>query len=200
MMIISTEKLRLRKILINFDAYMKINRTALDIGVYSNVILSIKGGGMEMHLSVSEVSETLGISKDTLRYYDRLELVSPNRGNNQYRYYSESNILDLQYIEVMKYVGFTLKDIKKILSNMRNCSGQDLENIKVLVSYQADRIKQSIQVYKNIMELMSEAEKLLINKESPIHSLQIQKLVQQVFADLKRNDERKIYENSDSKW
>ena len=100
----------------------------------------------------------------------------------------------------MKYVVFTLKDIKKILSNMRNCSGQDLENIKVLVSYQADRIKQSIQVYKNIMELMSEAEKLLINKESPIHSLQIQKLVQQVFADLKRNDERKIYENSDSKW
>ena len=161
---------------------------------------SMKGGEMEMHLSVSEVSETLGISKDTLRYYDRLELVSPNRGNNQYRYYSESDILDLQYIEVMKYVGFTLKDIKKILSNMRNCSGQDLEKTKVLVSYQADRIKQSIQVYKNIMELMSEAEKLLINKESPIHSLQIQELVQQVFADLKRNDERKIYENSDSKW
>lgn len=138
-----------------------------------------------MHLTISEVSKTLGISKDTLRYYDKLELVCPKRNDNRYRTYSDSELLDLQYIEVMKYVGFSLKDIKQILMNMHQCTGQDLEDTKALLTIHANQIKKSIEINKNILNLLFTAQDLMNKKESPLHSLEIQKSVQSVFEDLR---------------
>lgn len=156
----------------------------VDIRVYSNVIISKKGGN-KMNLSISEVSKLLDISKDTLRYYDQLSLVSPNRNENKYRYYTQANILELQYIEVMKYVGFSLKEIKQILMNMNRCTGIDLQDTKQLVENQINHIKKTIKVYEDILKLMNNANELLDMKESPIHSSQIQYKVREVFKQLK---------------
>ena len=69
----------------------------IDIGVNSNGNL-YAGGDLLKQYSIQQVSELLRIPKDTLRYYDKLGLVSPSRGENRYRYYIEQDILDLQYI------------------------------------------------------------------------------------------------------
>ncbi|MGE7826887.1 MerR family transcriptional regulator [Paenibacillus sp. NPDC093718] len=48
---------------------------------------------MEKLYSIQEVSQLLGISKDTLRYYDRIGIVSPSRENNRYRRYSKNDLI-----------------------------------------------------------------------------------------------------------
>lgn len=52
------------------------------------------------------------MSKDTLRYYDRIGLVSPVREGNQYRKYSRNDLIDVMNIQIMKYAGFSLDEIK----------------------------------------------------------------------------------------
>lgn len=67
---------------------------------------------MEKLYSIQEVSQILGMAKDTLRYYDRIGLVSPMRLENQYRRYSKKDLVDLMNIQIMQYADFTLEEIK----------------------------------------------------------------------------------------
>ncbi|MCJ8012239.1 MerR family transcriptional regulator [Paenibacillus sp. KQZ6P-2] len=67
---------------------------------------------MEKHYSIQEVSRILGIPKDTLRYYDRIGIVSPSREDNRYRRYSKNDLIDLMNIQIMQYADFSLDEIK----------------------------------------------------------------------------------------
>lgn len=67
---------------------------------------------MEKLHSIKEVSERLGITKDTLRYYDRIGVVSPSREDNRYRRYSKEDLIDLMNIQIMQYADFSLDEIK----------------------------------------------------------------------------------------
>lgn len=67
---------------------------------------------MEKLYSIQEVSRLLGIPKDTLRYYDRIGIVSPSREDNRYRKYSKNDLVDLMNIQIMQYADFSLDEIK----------------------------------------------------------------------------------------
>ncbi|WP_342480005.1 MerR family transcriptional regulator [Paenibacillus sp. FSL L8-0340] len=67
---------------------------------------------MEKQYSIKEVSRILGIPKDTLRYYDRIGIVSPSREHNSYRRYSKDDLVDLMNIQIMQYADFSLEEIK----------------------------------------------------------------------------------------
>ncbi|MDG0795177.1 MerR family transcriptional regulator [Cohnella ginsengisoli] len=69
--------------------------------------------------SIRQVSNLLCIPKDSLRYYDKLGLVSPKRGENNYRYYDDQDLIDLRYIEVMKFCGFSLSEIHELFQLKR---------------------------------------------------------------------------------
>ncbi|MBB6672077.1 MerR family transcriptional regulator [Cohnella nanjingensis] len=67
---------------------------------------------MEQLYSIQEVSRLLRIPKDTLRYYDRIGIVSPSREDNRYRRYSKNDLIDLMNIQIMQYADFSLDEIK----------------------------------------------------------------------------------------
>lgn len=67
---------------------------------------------MEKLYSIQDVSRMLGITKDTLRYYDRIGIVSPSREHNRYRRYSKDDLIDLMNIQIMQYADFSLDEIK----------------------------------------------------------------------------------------
>lgn len=63
---------------------------------------------------IGEVSKEYGIEIETLRYYDRIGLLTIERRKNN-RHYTEKDIKKLQNIMAMKEMMFTLEDIKKLL-------------------------------------------------------------------------------------
>lgn len=83
--------------------------------------------------SIQQVSEKLGITKQTLRYYETLRLVLPERGKNNYRCYTQKDINDLLYIQLMKYAGFSLEETGKVLYNKRNVMAEK-ESMKSTMS------------------------------------------------------------------
>lgn len=66
---------------------------------------------------VKDLSKVTGVSVQTLHHYDRIALLKPSvRLTNGYRLYSEADLLRLQQIIALKFFGFELSQIKKLLS------------------------------------------------------------------------------------
>lgn len=65
-----------------------------------------------------EFAEKASVSIRTLRYYDKVGLLSPSRYTEAgYRLYSDDDLLTLQQILALKFLGFSLKEIKACLSS-----------------------------------------------------------------------------------
>lgn len=65
---------------------------------------------------IGDVSNILHLSKDTLRYYDKLGLVTPRKDvNNNYRYYTTDDLVALTYVMLLKDLDISLADIKKMM-------------------------------------------------------------------------------------
>ena len=64
---------------------------------------------------IKKVSEISGVSVRTLHYYDEIGLLSPQKQENGYRYYSEEDMSFLQMILFYKFLGFSLKKIIELL-------------------------------------------------------------------------------------
>jgi len=67
------------------------------------------------HFSISEFAKYSLLTRDTLLHYDRIGLLQPAiRGENNYRYYSDSQISVATYIRTLQKLGMSLDDIKDL--------------------------------------------------------------------------------------
>lgn len=74
---------------------------------------------------VKEIAKLTDVSTQTLHHYDRIDLLKPSiRLSNNYRLYSEKDLLKLQQIIALKFFGFPLSQIKILLSEKANIKKQ----------------------------------------------------------------------------
>ncbi|MBC8120413.1 MAG: MerR family transcriptional regulator [Gemmatimonadaceae bacterium] len=75
---------------------------------------------------ISELSQKTGVSKDTIRFYEKagLDLNSKRRENN-YRHYDSEAVARLEFIKQGKALGFTLSEIKKVIHEWDTLSPGD---------------------------------------------------------------------------
>ncbi len=74
---------------------------------------------------VKELSQLTNVSVQTLHHYDRINLLKPSiRLPNNYRVYSEKDLIKLQQIIALKIFGFSLSQIKTLLSKPVNINDQ----------------------------------------------------------------------------
>jgi MerR family transcriptional regulator, thiopeptide resistance regulator len=73
-------------------------------------------GSDEKLFQAREFAELTGVTVRTLHHYDRLGLLKPSRYSRAgYRLYRESDIARLEQIVALKFIGFSLNEIKNIL-------------------------------------------------------------------------------------
>jgi DNA-binding transcriptional MerR regulator len=76
---------------------------------------------------IGELAKLFDISTDTLRHYDRIDLLKPdNNLSNDYRYYSLGNFFKLSRILFLKSLDISLGDIKKYMSNKNRSNLLDM--------------------------------------------------------------------------
>ena len=69
-----------------------------------------------MAYTVKKLSELSGVTVRTLHFYEEAGLLKPAYyGSNGYRYYEEKELLQLQQILFFKELGFSIKQISKVL-------------------------------------------------------------------------------------
>lgn len=68
-------------------------------------------------MRVQELATRAGVSGHAVRYYDRLGLLKPTRDpENRYRRFDEAAVRRLRFIRRAQGLGFSLSEVKKILS------------------------------------------------------------------------------------
>ena len=96
--------------------------------------------------TIKEVSQIMGLSAYTLRYYEKIGLLSfVKRDQNGVRQFSKSDLLTLNTIYRLKETGLSLAEIKhylKLISEGIDSVGER----KVLMEQHREKIKQQIQV------------------------------------------------------
>ncbi|HEX3010690.1 MAG TPA: MerR family transcriptional regulator [Syntrophomonadaceae bacterium] len=93
-----------------------------------------------MGYSVSKIARLAGISIRTLRYYDKIGLLSPTaRTPAGYRIYIQDDVEKLQQILFYKELGFPLAQIKEILDDLsfdrRNALKQHIRSLETKARY-----------------------------------------------------------------
>ena len=63
-------------------------------------------------MKIGEIAIATGISRDTLRFYEKRGLLRAQRGANGYRSYPPEAVDWLRYLRLAQTLGFTLKEIE----------------------------------------------------------------------------------------
>ncbi|RND62444.1 HTH-type transcriptional regulator AdhR [Lacticaseibacillus paracasei] len=62
-------------------------------------------------MNIRTCAQQSGVSKDTLRFYEKIGLIVPSRGENHYRDYTPDDVVKLQITRNLKAVGLSLNEI-----------------------------------------------------------------------------------------
>lgn len=84
---------------------------------------------------ISELSKKTGLSKDTIRFYEKMGLIAASdrqAGSRIYKKYSVETIERLLMINQGKGLGFTLNEIKQLLDEWGNNAIPKNEQIGII--------------------------------------------------------------------
>ncbi len=65
---------------------------------------------------IGELAKIVNVSIDTIRYYEKIELIPQPKRLNKYRSYDRSYIQQIGFIKKNKELGFSLDEINKLIS------------------------------------------------------------------------------------
>lgn len=65
-----------------------------------------------MHYTIGDFAKQVELSAYTLRYYEKLSLLTPSRSGNGRRCYSEQDLHWMAFIKRLKETGMSLKEIQ----------------------------------------------------------------------------------------
>lgn len=123
---------------------------------------------MDRYFSIGEMAKLYNISVETLRHYDRFDLLKPDYINEKtgYRYYSIKSFLKMDLIKRCKAIGLSLDEIKEIIDQYTSLESvlRIIKNQKEMIDnkiVELNEIKNSIVSLENSIE---EALDLGINK------------------------------------
>ena len=108
----------------------------------------------EKTYTIGELAAMAGITIRTLRHYDEIGLLTPEREENGYRIYSEEDANRLQEILAMRACHMSLTDIKSILQEPKAKAASKLINHIQSLKCKSDQISQAIQNSRNALALI----------------------------------------------
>jgi len=117
--------------------------------------------GTTKHFQVIEFAQLAGVTVRTLHHYDRIGLLKPSGYTDAgYRLYRQEDLIRLQQIVTLKFIGFSLTQIKNLL----NSNSFDL---RVALDQQRAIISEKRQQLDLAVRAIAKAQNLLETKEEP---------------------------------
>jgi len=110
---------------------------------------------------IGELSKRSGLSRDTIRFYEKMELIfvsNKDRRNNNYKEYSQDILVRLKIINRLKSFGFTLNECREILElvalNEATCHNL-YEKIEEKVVLMDEKIREMVKIRSMLLERSS---------------------------------------------
>lgn len=108
-------------------------------------------------LTIGKLAELTGVSTDTLRYYEKMNLVTGTaRSAAGYRLYTPDAVKIVRFIRGAKELGFTLDEIQKLLtlktSDQSTCA-EIMKHTETKISEAEKRISELKEIKKVLKQL-----------------------------------------------
>lgn len=102
-----------------------------------------------------EIAEKAGVNPETLRYYERKELIpAPPRSDGGFRLYDDDYVDRLRFIQRAKDLGFTLAEIKGLL-DLRVDEEATCQNVRARAKRKLDEVEEKIRDLQRIRKALS---------------------------------------------
>ena len=105
-------------------------------------------------MQISEVTDKTGLSAHTLRYYEKIGLITPvNRNTSGIRDYQENDIKRIEFIKCMRQAGIPLKTLNEYirLAEAGDCT---LEARKTILVQQREELLLKMQEMQETLDLL----------------------------------------------
>ena len=107
-----------------------------------------------IYLTIGQVSKQTNVNIETIRYYERLGLLpNPPRRPSGYRQYNENVVQRLHFIKKAKELGFSLKEIKELLS-LRISSKNSCAHVRRHAEIKIQDVEQKIKTLQKIKQAL----------------------------------------------
>ena len=109
------------------------------------------------HYSIGKLAEASGLSRDTLRYYERLGLLEGvDRDAGGRRVYAERHLSNLHFIRRAQSMGFSLEEIGKLLQFRRDprAAKRDVRELTRQKLALVEQQLQELELLRNEMALL----------------------------------------------
>ncbi len=144
---------------------------------------------MKDKFSIGELSKLFNISTDTLRHYDKIDLLKPEyEENNDYRYYSIRDFFKLSRILFFKNLDISLSEIKKYMGN------KNTNNLLSLLKKKEQEIDLKINRLVNLRKNIQTKLELLENIDGKLNQIIVKKIPQRMGAFIDVNNVESDYE------
>ncbi len=113
-------------------------------------------------MKISEVSQISRISIDTLRYYEKIDLLNPKRIGS-HRVYQDSDLETLKFIQILKESTFSLNEIHMLIKmdqqyltmdSVFQMHPSDIQSLRSLLSTKLSHIDQKIATLLDAQQLI----------------------------------------------
>lgn len=84
-------------------------------------------------MKVAEAANRCGLPAKTLRYYEEIGLITPQRSANGYRDYDEADVNQLRFLRRARQMGFAISDCRQLLSLFED-KGRESADVKSIAA------------------------------------------------------------------
>lgn len=118
---------------------------------------------LDRMLTIGQLSNHTGETVRTLRYYDKIGLLIPSDyKEGGHRLYSADDLVRLQQIQALKFIGFSLKDIADILQHTHIMH----EQIKSSIQFKRKQLTAELERIQEIIDQLNHMDTIISNEDS----------------------------------
>lgn len=94
-------------------------------------------------MNIKQAAAASGLPAKTIRYYEEIGLLQPERGGNGYRAFSDRDVHTLAFLSRARSLGFTIEDCRALLALYRD-RGRASADVKRLAQEHLERIDRKL--------------------------------------------------------
>lgn len=129
-----------------------------------------------MEYTIGEIAQQVGVNIQTVRYYERIDLLPEvKRNSSGYRVYTGNHIEFLKLVIFAKNNGFSLKEISDYCRTTI-AKGLDSQRLLQLIENKINSTESEIQTLKKQIDLLQENKKIIRDNFSTDKSCPITKI------------------------
>ncbi|MFC6488481.1 Cu(I)-responsive transcriptional regulator [Nitratireductor sp. GCM10026969] len=94
-------------------------------------------------MNIGSVAQSSGLPAKTIRYYEDIGLLRPDRAENGYRDYSVADVHRLRFLQRARSLGFTVEECRQLLS-LYNDRERESADVKAIAKARLEDMERKI--------------------------------------------------------